>query len=805
MNRLRASFAAKLLLGGLILSLVVIGGVSAYLLVSRDSQTRAGALSNSDNRAAVMREVLLRFTGAQSFSTARGLATQAPLVELLASANPAVAVPALFASSPPVDLADEVLVITDAHGTPVYARADPALSNVAVAPYVQSSAIRSVLAGSTCGLVGAASTPGACGIDVLTGGQPSYAVGVPVVAGGSVVGVVAYIAPLQFQLDRFNALFQFPTAFIPAGDRQREIRQRNGADVVATAPSVIVNQITSHPDVVHATYNAPTTSGGSEQVAGSFAAVMAPDGRTLAGYVGVEVPLAPFVGDQRTDELTLGVITIFALLVTAILIIVFVEVVVRRPIHRLERGVARIAAGDYGTPVKVRSRDELGRLATGVNRMRDSIARYTSDLQQARARLDGAVERVSGVSRALTTTIGGLVALEREVVRSAAAIAGDASTAALALREGDAMIVHAVWPQDSSVKDLYAWDGSAGVLEGKVVREAQAAAGSLLAVPMFYQEQVVGALAIVAPSDLPAIDEDTERVLSVLANNAAIAMENARLYEQERETVRRLRELDAMKTDFLGTVQHELRTPLTAILGLSDLIEMCWDVWEEKPKLDAVRDIQLAARNLYDIVETIIDFTAVEGETVSLSPEAVPLRGAVKQAVETLAERRRGGLPIPVDDDVPDDVVVEADPERFGQVMRALIDNAVKFSDGKGRVNIHASASSDAARVRIEVADQGIGIHAQDVPRIFERFYQADSSATRRYGGTGMGLALVKRFVTAHGATIDVESTPGSGTRMVLDWPGAPSASSTPDGGTHAKKDGRTRRGSKRGAMPVRP
>src|SRR5947209_11400032 len=79
LNRLRASFAAKLLLGGLILALVIIGGVSAYLLISRDSQTRAGALSNADNRAAVMREVLLRFTGAQSFSSARGMATQAPL------------------------------------------------------------------------------------------------------------------------------------------------------------------------------------------------------------------------------------------------------------------------------------------------------------------------------------------------------------------------------------------------------------------------------------------------------------------------------------------------------------------------------------------------------------------------------------------------------------------------------------------------------------------------------------------------------------------------------------------------------
>src|SRR4029077_8618072 len=122
-----------------------------------------------------------------------------------------------------------------------------------------------------------------------------------------------------------------------------------------------------------------------------------------------------------------------------------------------------------------------------------------------------------------------------------------------------------------------------------------------------------------------AAAEDAERVLVVLANNAAIAMENARLYEQEKETVRRLRELDAMKTDFLSTVQHELRTPLTAILGLSDLIEMCWDMWEDGPKMEAVRDIQVAARNLYDIVETIIDFSAVDGEAVSLNPVELPL------------------------------------------------------------------------------------------------------------------------------------------------------------------------------------
>ena len=338
LNRLRASFAAKLLLGGLILALVVIGGVSGYLLVSRDSQTRAGALSNSDNRAGVMRQVLLRFTAAQSFSTARGLATQAPLIAALGSTTQATAVPALFAGSPPVDLADEVLVITNAGGSPVYARADPGLGTVDLTAFEHSSAISAALAGATCGVAGPASTPGACGVDILGGTQPSYSVAVPVFSGGLSLGVVAYIAPLQYQLDRFNALFQFPTAFIPASDPALEIRQRNGADVGSATPQAIADGVARHADLVHATYVAPSASGGTEEVAGSFAAVMAPDGHTLAGYVGVEVPLAPFIGDQRTDELTLVVITIFVLLLIAIAVILFVEALVRRPIRRLERG-----------------------------------------------------------------------------------------------------------------------------------------------------------------------------------------------------------------------------------------------------------------------------------------------------------------------------------------------------------------------------------------------------------------------------------------------------------------------------------
>ena len=119
--------------------------------------------------------------------------------------------------------------------------------------------------------------------------------------------------------------------------------------------------------------------------------------------------------------------------------------------------MARIADGDYTSAVDVRSRDELGRLAISVNRMRDNIRAYTTEIQGARARLDSAVERVSGVSRALTTTTGGMEALHAEVVRTAADIAGEGAVAALAVEEAGVLVVKAVHPESSPLTDLSRW------------------------------------------------------------------------------------------------------------------------------------------------------------------------------------------------------------------------------------------------------------------------------------------------------------------------------------------------------------
>jgi two-component system sensor histidine kinase ResE len=776
---LRRSFAAKLVVGGCVLALVVVGGVASYLIFSRTTQTRAAAQSNAENRVGVMAQVLDRFTGAEAINAASSVAGQAALRAALEAPDPSAAVTSLLRGTASVDVAGEVLLITDAGGAVLFTEQSPSLGGItpiSTAP----EAVLLALRGGVCQRSDGGPIPGGCGTEIVAGGQPAYVVALPVTdAGGHAIGAVAYAAPLTYQLHRFQALFGFPTAFVAARQTDQEFRP-DVAGTAVTDPALrdALGQrsasITSGVAQVHdAVYTAPLSGGGTGSVAGSFVPVRGAAGE-LTGFMGVEVPIAQFAGDERTDVIVLGLIAVFVLLLVALAVVLFVHRFVKRPVARLERGVARIAGGDYTTDIPVQSDDELGRLAANVNRMRESIAGYVREIEAAREHLDTAVERVRGVSRALTTTTNGVGALHQAVVRAAADIAGPRSASVLAVREADTLVVAA---SAGDAPALTSWTGVASVLAGETVRLDSAANGVLVAVPMFYQDSVVGALGVVTPTQAAAPDGDVDvDVLAVLANNAAIAMENARLFEQEHQTVLRLRELDSMKTDFLATVQHELRTPLTAILGLSDLLDMCWGMWDDGPKLEAVRDIQVAATTLHDIVETIIDYAAMDDSELNLNTSAVPLRQAITAVLELVGERYKGGLPIAVEVEGGDDVAVLADPVRLNQVLRAVVDNAVKFSDGRGSARVSFAPLEEGRSVRIEVTDQGAGIPAEDLPRIFERFYQVDNTATRKYGGTGMGLALVKRMVDAHRASVEVTSTVGEGTSVVMVWPAPPAA-----------------------------
>jgi signal transduction histidine kinase len=776
LQRLRTSFATKLLAGGLVLSLVLIGGVSSYLLISRGQQTRGAAMSNADNRAAVVLQLLQKVTAAQSAAAAKELADAPELQSALAATltQPASADPqvkSLIAGTHLFNFGDRFLAVIAADGHVAYSSVTASLPQ----PSAALDSVRAALAGSN-----------AAGMELIgsdvNSAVAAYDVALPVRSGGQVVGAILYIAPLSQQLITFASITQYPLAFIPAAHPDLLVRLQNGQARTYSTPEALQAQIAGGGgQQVHGSYSAPLEAGGSGDVAGSFTAVESPGKRSVAAYVGVEAPLSVFVGEERTDEVTLGLIALFAMLATILAVIIFVERTVRRPVRRLERGVARIAGGDYSTDIAVASPDELGRLAGSVNQMRGAINQYVSQIEMQRARLDDAVERLGGVSRALTTTTTGIPELHKAVVSAAARLTGQGAAAMLLTREDGTLVTRAMHGIEGQVRSLAGWNVEADLLAGRAVRVEQAPAGwragGMLAVPMFYQDQVVGAVAVITRAGSTPVEGD-EQALAVLANNAAIALENTRLFEQERQTVRRLRELDAMKSDFLATVQHELRTPLTAILGMSDLLEMCWDMWDDTPKMEAVHDIQMAAKNLYDIVETLIDFSLLEADTLGLNPSQARVRTAVDQAVVQVQERLKGGLPVSLDIDIPDEAEVYADPDRFQQVMRALVDNAVKFTPKGGHVRVHVGTNGHSDKLRVDVVDDGIGIPADAIPRIFERFYQVDNSATRKFGGTGMGLALVQRLVQAHGAEVEVESVPGKGSRFSLLWPVRAAASS---------------------------
>src|SRR5438552_12294368 len=156
---------------------------------------------------------------------------------------------------------------------------------------------------------------------------------------------------------------------------------------------------------------------------------------------------------------------------------------------------------------------------------------------------------------------------------------------------------------------------------------------SALVVPMVYQERPLGAL--VAFGRVSFDDADIPSV-EVLASQATVALQNSLLFQRERETVVRLQQLDALKSDFLATIQHELRTPLTAIIGMTDLLDMAWQSWSDEEKLEAVGDVQLAAKGLFELVETVLDYSMIESDRLHLDLVPTQARAAADAAAGDL-------------------------------------------------------------------------------------------------------------------------------------------------------------------------
>jgi signal transduction histidine kinase len=236
-----------------------------------------------------------------------------------------------------------------------------------------------------------------------------------------------------------------------------------------------------------------------------------------------------------------------------------------------------------------------------------------------------------------------------------------------------------------------------------------------------------------------------------------------------RRALERLTELNQIKANLISNVSHELRTPLAHIRGYLELIEEQELGSLNEQQLNAVNVIHRATDRLERLITDLIEFSTASREGINLNLSRVDLCEVAQDAIKRSEEKaEKAGVKLELRRE-NGSFIVRADQEKIGWVMYQLVDNGIKFTPADGNVVLILSDSDDL--IAVAVRDTGIGFEKERIEEIFEPFHQLDGSPTRRYGGTGLGLALVKQILVSHGAPLQVQSAPGEGTTFKFTLP----------------------------------
>ena len=264
--------------------------------------------------------------------------------------------------------------------------------------------------------------------------------------------------------------------------------------------------------------------------------------------------------------------------------------------------------------------------------------------------------------------------------------------------------------------------------------------------------------------------ENAERLIEGLAAQAAIAIDNARLFDAVQKARESAEVANRLKDEFLATVSHELRTPLNAVLGWTSLLRSTNMDAERREK--ALETIERNAKLQQKIVEDILDVSRIVAGQLRLDREPMPFRPVVEQAIESIrpmAAAKSLQTTIELDDDP---AIIIGDSARLQQVVWNLLANSVKFTPDGGRLRVTLAVTESC--VELVIADTGIGISPEFLPHVFERFRQGDARVSRTHGGLGLGLAIVRHLTEMHGGTVAaVSAGEGKGATFILRLPTA--------------------------------
>jgi signal transduction histidine kinase len=469
------------------------------------------------------------------------------------------------------------------------------------------------------------------------------------------------------------------------------------------------------------------------------------------------------------------------------------------PIRALQAGARELGESEFGHRIAVRSGDELEELADQFNRMAEKlkesysaletkVEERTRDLAQSVRELKALEE----IGRAVTSSLELKAVLATIVTRAVeltqadagAIYAYDAATHTYELAEAhgmqqdfiDAIRVMRIDEDAVNAMRVSEHESVLGLVERKrepisipdlsrtpkyPLRDLTVAAGfnSVLIVPLVGPDEVMGALVLQrkATGDFPA---NTIGLMQTFANQSALAMHNAELFQEVEEKGRELAIANEHKSQFFANMSHELRTPLNAVLGYSELlVDGLYGTMPQKA-LEVLERIQANGKHLLGLINDVLDISKIEAGHLTLALEDYSMKALVESVVASTGSLAQAkGLE--VTSEVPDDLPLgRGDDRRLTQVLLNIVSNAIKFTD-KGSVGVRVKAVN--GEFNIAVKDTGPGIAPDDQKRIFEEFQQVDNTSTRHKGGTGLGLSISRRLIDLHGGRIDLESAPGAG------------------------------------------
>jgi len=474
------------------------------------------------------------------------------------------------------------------------------------------------------------------------------------------------------------------------------------------------------------------------------------------------------------------------------------------PIRALQAGAERVGAGDLGERIEVRTGDELQALAEQFNsmaaRLQESYANLeqkvesrTRDLSEALEQQTATAEILRAISSSPTDTQPVFDAIARRSVRLCDAL----YSAVFQVRGGLLhFVAHSNLPEEglAAARQDYPEpvDGplySARTLRDRAVthvpdtdtdpagtpetRDFARRVGyrSLLQVPMLRGTDAIGVIAVARSAAGPFSNKEIE-ILRTFGDQAVIAIENTRLFQELREKTEQLEIANRHKSEFLANMSHELRTPLNAIIGFSEALLERWFGELNDKQDEYLQDVLSSGRHLLSLINDILDLSKIEAGRMELDLTTFNLPLALDNALTLVRERamRHGiRLELAVGAGVGELV---GDERKIKQILLNLLSNAVKFTPEGGHVGVRAERANGA--VEVSVSDTGIGIAPEDQEAIFDEFRQVGTDYARKREGTGLGLTLARKFVELHGGTLWVKSRVGQGSTFTFALPERP-------------------------------